>query len=1243
MSTPSSIAGPHASAPAPGSPSLEAREETPAEIPRRHMRVKILYTFDDENKSNCLARLPNALNIPTVSLDETTQVGVIELKTCIQAIVSASPELVAKLGHDYTVYAYDYSEYETPLVGQGMLSWILSSASVTPNAPAEESQTMVTGRVCKNIMGLFSNGIKETLEVKLKLVPVPTCLQREYVESMERYHNLSKMMPEGMDYSAWADFLRANPAIGQLAQPTPTNPAHYNPRGPTGGVEPFHHMLTRMTPPGEMMRNDPFQDQLGMPFNSQGPRPSSPAMSTASYNYPAYNHDSRPASRASVRSETAAQSPYYPMPIEMAQEQQEEGPTKKRARITKASRPKGTALDAINDSLRVTASTAASVRLHRPASSSRAVALASVEQIPRAPTPRPGDAPRSRSATRPRPPPSMLRQASIEDQPRRYMSPYEPSTYSDAAMDSADEDKGSPDTPMDIKGSPGDTPMEIPSSPPLMPGREPSSAPSSPGLPTLPPVLDSGFASDLPQGRDEEVLDKASKPWDGSDAPTAPAPKVRAKPDRSHHPWAEVTPGPMELLPKTYVPKPKTYPRPEKKTTMQPIAENPQSGASQEGSVRLNNSGSLSGDRASFPPIDPDMASQPNDNPCPPASQETRWPMRNPENMGNDGAQNITRSATPNLPANATRPTESRGLTRSQTWSGEPMSDAAAPGELKAPRSGAGRNRRKQIKDRMETALSKGEMPTFCNNCGQIETPTWRKAFMRVFNGEPEGLQPGHDASGIVAIEPLDATKDGPSYRILKLVLTDEEKASELFTSLVLCNPCGIYLRKRKSMRPPDMWTKAPEPKEKRKRNRAPRDSRKKSKGGDDANMSDACVPEFESVTAGDDTTELPQCDGAAEPPRMLPPLRPRAASFQTDGRAPEITDESAQLALWRAIQSSPVGVRGSKDSPIDIEGDLTPRPIRRLLFPSPRKEGETKSLTDARPSHSPTPKTSAIEDAEIIVSKMDETDKENCPPHLNNDNDDLSHLFEERSTPKNTPSKMPSFEDLLKTPTPGSRRRVPLTPGRSAEKGGPITPSRIVKTPRTGVRAGTMAPETPFTRQMNALFSDCIASSPSRAVDFPNFPTFVSPGRNGSSGSQFYDYNTEDFLSSDMPAPSSPPVRLDFSVFEDPNTSTVGLWSGASIFGGSDAVMADVDDDAQGRRVSIDGAVLEMNGISADLAAMIEKVVGAATNDAIDEEQVLEEESASPLEKPAPSPLREKSSSDGGQGSTPGCMVGDE
>ncbi|EPE33171.1 hypothetical protein GLAREA_06183 [Glarea lozoyensis ATCC 20868] len=71
----------------------------------RKMRLKVLYTFDDQNKTNCLARWPHVLEIQTVAMDETTSIGVIELKTCIQAIVQCSPELVARLGQDYTVYA----------------------------------------------------------------------------------------------------------------------------------------------------------------------------------------------------------------------------------------------------------------------------------------------------------------------------------------------------------------------------------------------------------------------------------------------------------------------------------------------------------------------------------------------------------------------------------------------------------------------------------------------------------------------------------------------------------------------------------------------------------------------------------------------------------------------------------------------------------------------------------------------------------------------------------------------------------------------------------------------------------------------------------------------------------------------------------------------------------------------------------------------------------------------------------
>jgi hypothetical protein len=61
----------------------------------RPMRLKVLYTFDNENKTNCLARWPHVLDLQTAFLDEQTQIGVIELKTCIQAIVSARFDFLA--------------------------------------------------------------------------------------------------------------------------------------------------------------------------------------------------------------------------------------------------------------------------------------------------------------------------------------------------------------------------------------------------------------------------------------------------------------------------------------------------------------------------------------------------------------------------------------------------------------------------------------------------------------------------------------------------------------------------------------------------------------------------------------------------------------------------------------------------------------------------------------------------------------------------------------------------------------------------------------------------------------------------------------------------------------------------------------------------------------------------------------------------------------------------------------------
>ena len=51
--------------------------------------VKVSYAFDDNDKSNCLARWPHLIQTPVVELDKETLVGAVEFRTCILSMISA--------------------------------------------------------------------------------------------------------------------------------------------------------------------------------------------------------------------------------------------------------------------------------------------------------------------------------------------------------------------------------------------------------------------------------------------------------------------------------------------------------------------------------------------------------------------------------------------------------------------------------------------------------------------------------------------------------------------------------------------------------------------------------------------------------------------------------------------------------------------------------------------------------------------------------------------------------------------------------------------------------------------------------------------------------------------------------------------------------------------------------------------------------------------------------------------------
>ncbi|MCJ1248960.1 hypothetical protein MMC30_006181 [Trapelia coarctata] len=1081
------------SSPAPSSREASQSQDL-QDVSVRRMRLKVLYTFDDQNKTNCLARWPQVLNIRTACLDETTQIGVIELKTCIQAIVAASPELVAKLGQDYTVYAYDYSEYETPLVGQGMLSWVLASASTTPSAPALQSRTVVTGRVCKNILGLFSNGAQETLEVKLRLVPVPTCLQSEYLDSMRKYRDLSKIMPEGFDAQAWTNFLQANPGILTVAEQSRSG----SPISVAGqrevGIEHVQRLLNggyatqNPSDQGSRQRRDSFasmDEQVFYRGGSPAPSPQSnaalpPQLSRDQTMSRASNRDEgRKASRGGSVVDTGYAS---------NDDRFEEGPAKKRAKVSKADWPVKNSFGKQVDSLRVAASTAASVRVFQPTAVRPPGNPAnSLEEPPRAPTPIPRTASQSL-----RPPQatvkSSLGRMSFSMDSSDYTSPYESSEMNkpaDSAMTS----------PEDCRTS--CAPCDPPSSPPVIPGISPTRGftptPSSPALPPLPPLpnhTDSGFMS----GTLDDIF------GDGNDEEDRPVNEADLAITAQYS----------------------------KRTDMRAPAPNKQNAVPEIA-------------------VQAEMTQQEKD------AVQSRRQARNAA----AGARNLSRTASsgslkqPAIPATDPIRPVSGTLQRSQTWSGReashPASDMPTVSEgmestRPKSRTGCHAKRKKAIQSRLATSIAAGEIPPFCDNCGAIETPTWRKAYYRIHSGGTELVQLSDEEGGIVACVVMDTNEDG-STKLFKILKKSLLKSDKDFTEVLLCNPCGLWLHNHKCMRPRSYWEQRKDDKPRR------GGSRKKSNATDQATKGTSQELSTHSASspldgAADDSSGEPDKDDEPE----LPPMkRQRAMSAQTalinETKSDSAIAPTAVAALHRAIQSSPGRFLGTKHVPIELD-DPTPKPTRRVLFPSPKNAGAVGLLAC---NDIPAPNRNSSNATRAFAQMSPDTaDKENQPP-LPSMDDPFNDLFEDFPQATSCPSSPSPSNQLppnpFKTPTKSPSRRILTTDDffSSAAKAFLHPPPR---TPSRAPHKQPLGEMTPFTRHLHELLgsemniSPSARFTPSRYIDFsPSLPPLGDAGDVGSTPGRLFRSEDFDFgalASEGLGMPSSPPAAW-FGVYEDP------------------------------------------------------------------------------------------------------------
>ncbi|KXL43032.1 MAG: hypothetical protein FE78DRAFT_93074 [Acidomyces sp. 'richmondensis'] len=1161
------------------------------DIQTRPMRVKVLYSFDKDNKDKCLARFPNIMQIPTVTIEENSHVGVIELGHCLQAIVSASPELVSGLSEgDFTIYAYDYSEYDTPLVGQGMLSAALVAASLATNA----EKPMITGRVCQNIPALFSNGVKETLEVKLRLVPIPRRTQSDGVKGVDGGRGISPATSAGFDPNAWNASLQHN-------RPQQLMHDHFDTSVASATRD---KDLTFMD---EMLGLNPVNSVCGNRQQSVGSAgmaetPTDPALE---FN-PAFSHSapgsragspmtgsessihnghlrhqslsastsnladqSRPGSHASMRSESQNQSHPSTQPRQErgGQSQTEiyyndDGQPRKRAKVVQTDWRGRQSFGAKSSDLRVTAATAHSVEMHRPVPRRPGVSSSDLEPPPRVPTPVPQRhlmpfPNRQTASSQPR---SLLRQASTATMNSDFMSDVD--QYSDAIMSSPEA--GSPNHSIAADG----TPQDIPSSPPVFAGIN-APEPSSPGLPSLPlqRVADSGYMSE-PMFKSGQIVDDfdddENRTPDAQDLEVAAQYNARSRqcssfikregddagtqlPCSTEIPQSEMNvelevPGDMTQLPhKMLLNLPPERYRERSQGPKQPKVHTPKIAVRSEA--------------VAGPPANEDQ------------EQSRCGSLALPRVHTTTSGQNETQRES-SRPAPKRRSTKRPRAEIEWSEAGSPAPSDTEGRPRGTRRSGSGAQRRVIIQQRLEESLAKGNMPTYCNHCGAIETPTWRKLYVKHVNGKPSPLDEVEGEGETIGVEPLEwnpETSEVTRFVIRKsMKKTRDSTPGKGFEDTTLCNPCGLWFNKFRSMRPPEKWH----------RKTTSRRSKKQKDDCPDSMMTDAMEPRSEAFFT--DNPGQNESAEAQDPPeesmtgnldegqiRQSPVRRPRANSMQPPSRRRSagggMNVSQLDVALTRAIQSSPVRYHGSQESPIEIP-DITPKPTRRLLFPSPRRAGEVKSLDDKRSLNGTSPPRKnedgkfSLPEKSSIAGHHEEVNvfeaftfgKENVTPGAGFD-DGLAHLFEGSpttvfKTPRMTPSKIPDLtprsqprlNDLLKTPTPPSRKRAPLASNQNAANssttlGQPLhdfmtsptssryflrsTPSRQGRSPsargsqHNGLHSNDM---TPFSRHLAQMLSDANESasaatftSPSRGsgLDFTglaDMAAFITPGRDG-------------------------------------------------------------------------------------------------------------------------------------------------
>ena len=1118
----------------------------PCALTQPHVIVKVLYTFDRDGQVSCLARWPHILQIQTLPVDERTTIGVVDLRTCLQAIAQCSPEIVNQQENDYTVYAVDYSEPDTPLVGQGMLSWGLEFAS-DHNSQRHQQQQLVTGRVTRSLLPVFSNGSRETLEVKMKLTAVAK-MQRLGFSGMDNTLNnmlrSDPIQPTDITTSEWASFIQSNPGLGSSANmasmhspamstaplnvnlngdgrynmdirsdppPPPTRPASISPSGSqpqnTGPVvnnmqnmQPLQPVPPRPAPTGESASSPAPSQSVEIPAN-QSARPTSRPSSRASRTrVPTGRPRGRPRKKPLEAGNTSG--------VEEATDG-DDGPQKKRAKVISADFTSTAPFGSAPESLRVAASTSGSLRNMRPVGAGGNPSLGNhVQDVPRAPTPVPDGSMLQRQQRRLIFENKMKSDFAGDAESSMYQSRFGQQTMQRSMSHDARSPTDSIGQSPDQGYVPEDSPADIGSSPPVpRTSAHMHSSPyvSSPVLPPMPvpmPQVDSGFMSggfddifdedellqDAPQDHGQEL---PGQPQDrmvvSPPVPQVSKPNAR-KGNRTHRqginfPFQEVNPGPKELLPTKSIFNPagktkalnrvaqatsvppmpkKNADRPFKRSNTapnpimsdhDPLLQQPndqQDGEThQEGTASQNSQAVMQGSQTQHqPPFNLQQQSSTqstgNTSAQPPATIPVTTVMpipERPEPVHSKAAQPATKPVSNNsasaVPA-SDPVVESTGMS-----SRAAQSEAPAPAPARArpppprepsepeepPRYNKNMVKKQSIKEKLEEAIQRGESPPFCNNCGAIETPTWRKIWTQDHRGVP-GVYEFSDKPGFVTtIDILEKDADGQSimYQLVKKNLGPRDD-KKLWKETLLCNPCGIWLAKFKVHRPQDRWDKDAARLNQPRKKKNSRNKKRKN----DTQINPTSEAYFTTDPIGPADQESPE---EAQYQNMTQPTHQNVNEMEDSNNNQSLHHmilNSRSSPKRRGLGSTHSRGSGTADSPIAVEDDLGT--TRRLLFPSPRKGGALKVLGELAGNAvngttvSQDPKSAAMGKENIGHStEFQPTRRPNTP--VLPDQDELDQeLFGSPVDRPSTPPPKSSSSGIFKTPTRPTPNHRPIT-----------------------------------------------------------------------------------------------------------------------------------------------------------------------------------------------------------------------